>query len=177
MKKVSILICAVAILTAIGCKQAPDKMSHDELLAAIDSIEKPLMNDAQFQQVDTVKGRALVNLYVEFADNYPKDSLAPRCLHMAAQVCNGMGLIDDMATYYDRVIDNYPDYIHLDECYYEKGLSLSNAGRNDAARDAFQQFLDNYPDHFLADDIRKAIPLLDMSDELLIKHLQQNQNR
>ena len=37
MKKVSLLICAVALLTAIGCKQAPNKMSHDEMLAAIPS--------------------------------------------------------------------------------------------------------------------------------------------
>lgn len=177
MKKVSLLICAVALLTAIGCKQAPNKMSHDEMLAAIDSIEKPLMGTVNYQPIDTVKGRALIDLYVEFADTYPDDSLAAHYLHMAAQVCNGMDLIDDMVTYYDRVIDNYPDYIHLDECYYEKGLALYNAGRNDSARDAFQQFLDNYPDHFLADDIRKAIPLLDMSDELLIKHLQQNQNQ
>lgn len=177
MKKVSLIICAIALVAAVGCKQKNHKMSHDELRAAIDSIEKPLMSAAQFQPIDTVKGRNLVDLYVEFADNYSDDTIAATYLHRAAQVCNGLDCIDEMVTYYDRVIDEYPEYRHLDECYYEKGIYLDNAGRKDAARDAYQQFLDNYPNHFLAEDIRKAIPLLDLSDELLIKHLQQQEKK
>ncbi|MBQ1409513.1 MAG: hypothetical protein IIY87_07135, partial [Bacteroidales bacterium] len=74
----------------------------------------------------------------------------------------------------DRVIDNYPDYEKHDECYYEKGIALDNAGYKEQARQANQDFLETYPDHFLAEDIRKAIPLLDMSDELLLEFLNQN---
>ena len=71
----------------------------------------------------------------------------------------------------EAIIDNYPNYSQLVECYYEKGIALDNAGRKDEARIAYQEFLEEYPDHFLANDIRKALPLLDMSDELLIDYL------
>ena len=112
-----------------------------------------------------------------FADTYPTDSMAAPYLHRAAHVALSMDLIDDMVKCYDRIIDNYPDYEKLDECYYEKGIALDNAGRKEEARKAYQDFLDEFPDHFLADDIRKAISLLDMSDELLLEYLNQNGNK
>jgi tetratricopeptide (TPR) repeat protein len=170
MKKL-ILSIAIASLAITACNNTPKEPTRDELAQSIDSIESPIMNAAQIASVDTVQGNKLVELYVQFADAFPTDTLAPTYLHRAAQVANGMGLIDDMVTYYDRVIDNYPDYVNLDECYYEKGIALDNAGRKDEARKAYEEFLEEYPDHFLADDIRCALPLLDMSDEMLFEHL------
>ena len=174
MKRTIITITAAVLLSVAGCNRTPAVPSHDELLKSIDSIEKPLMEAAQFENVDTLKGRQLVDLYVQFADAYPDDSLTASYLHKAASVCNGMGLIDEMVTYYDRVIDNYPDYELLDECYYSKGIALDNAGRKEEARKAYEDFLEVFHDHFLADDIRKALPLLDLSDEMLIKYLNSN---
>ena len=169
MRKILLLIAVVAL--TVCCNRKPAEPTHDELVMQIDTIESPLMKSAMLESVDTVKGNKLVELYIKFADKYPSDSLAAPYLHRAAQVCNGMDRIDDMVSLYDRVIDNYPEYIHLDECYYEKGIALDNAGRKDEARIAYQEFLDEFPNHFLADDIRKAIPLLDMSDELLMEFL------
>lgn len=171
MKRAIIIIAAVTLAITAGCKRNAKEPTRDELFIQIDTIESPLMKSAMLESIDTVKGNNLVSLYVKFADAFPKDSMAAPYLHRAAQVCNGMGKVDDMVKYYDRVIDNYPDYENLDECYYEKGIALDNAGRKDEARKAYEEFLEEYPDHFLADDIRKAIPLLEMSDELLFEYL------
>lgn len=169
MKK-NILIIAAALAIA-ACSHNTKEPTHDELKQSIDSIEAPLMQAAMIESIDTVKGNKLISLYVQFANAFPNDTMAAPYLHRAAQVANGMGLYDDMTAYYDRVIDNYPDYAHLDECYYEKGLALDNAGHKEQARDAYQEFLDEYPDHFLANDIRTALSLLDMSDEMLFEYL------
>ena len=166
-----LLIISIAMMAA-ACSQSPKEPTREELSAAIDSIESPIMAAAQIETVDSAKGNNLIELYLQFANTYPDDSLAPAYLHRAAQVANGLDRIDDMVIFYNRVIDNYPEYGKLDECYYEKGIALDNADRKKEAREAYQEFLDAYPDHFLADDIRKAIPLLDMSDELLIKFLE-----
>ena len=56
---------------------------------------------------------------------------------------------------------------------YEKGINLDNAGRKEEARKAYQEFIDEYPEHFLTEDIKKAIKLLDMSDEQLNEFLNQ----
>ena len=169
--KSRILIFAAALTLLAGCNRGPKEPTRDELAQSIDSIEAPLMQAAMIEAIDTAQGNKLVALYIQFADTYPDDTLSAAYLHRAAQVANGMGLIDDMTTYYDRVIDNYPDYANLDECYYEKGIALDNAGRKEEARKAYQEFLAEYPDHFLAKDIQTSLSLLDMSDELLIEYL------
>ena len=170
MKK-SVLIIALAALTLAACNRGPKELTRDELALSIDSIEQPLMDAAQFDAIDTAKGNSLIALYIQFADAFATDTMAPVYLQRAAQVAGGMGLIDDMVAYYDRVIDNYPDYAKLDECYYEKGIALDNAGRKEEARKAYNEFLEEFPDHFLAEDIRRALPLLDMSDEMLNEFL------
>ena len=158
--KSRILIFAAALTLLAGCNRGPKEPTRDELAQSIDSIEAPLMQAAMIEAIDTAQGNKLVALYIQFADTYPDDTLSAAYLHRAAQVANGMGLIDDMTTYYDRVIDNYPDYANLD-----------NAGRKEEARKAYQEFLTEYPDHFLANDIQTSLSLLDMSDELLIEYL------
>lgn len=171
MKKTLLITFSAILAFTVACNRSSKEPTREELFTQIDTIESPLMKAAMLESVDTAKGNKLIALYVKYADTYPDDSLAATYLHRAAKVCVGMYRIDDMVTYYDRVIDNYPEYEHLDECYYEKGLALDNAGRKNEARKAYEEFLEEYPDHFLADDIRNAIPLLDMSDELLYEFL------
>lgn len=172
MKKIIFLFSITAI--AVACNNMAKEPSRDELSHTIDSIYSSLIASNQYENADTTQGNNIVSLFIKFADTYPTDSLTPFYLHRAAQVATGMGNIEEMIEYYNRVIDNYPDYIKLDECYYEKGIALDNAGRKDEARETYQQFLEMYPNHFLADDIRKALSLLDLSDELLIKFLNSN---
>ena len=174
--KRNIIIPIAAALLLVACHNANEIPSRDDLAAAIDSIEQPLMQAANLAPVDTAKGQQLIEQYLLFADNYPDDSLAPHYLHRAAQVANALDHTDLMAVYYDRVIDNYPNYKQLDECYYEKGIALDNAGRKEEARKAYQAFLEEYPNHFLAEDIQRALALLDLSDELLLQYLQQNEH-
>lgn len=177
MKKNILSICCGIFMIA-SCNSGAKEPTHDELAKMIDSLETPLMVESRYESVDTAKGNEIISLYLKFADTYPKDTLAPLYLYNAARVACGMGLIDDMTTYYDRVIDNYPDFSKLAECYYEKGIALDNAGRKNEARIAYQEFLEMFPDHFLANDIQTANSLLDLSDEMLIKHLQEiNKNK
>lgn len=174
--KSAFLTIAAAALLIVSCNHAPKELTYDQLHDSIESLNQQIDAASPMDAVDTALGNSMLSLCVEFADKYPDDTLAALYLHRAAHVALSMDLIDDMVACYDRIIDNYPDYEKLDECYYEKGIALDNAGRKDQARKAYQDFLDEYPDHFLADDIRKAIPLLDMSDELLLEYLNQQNN-
>lgn len=164
-------MCGAALLMA-ACAGTPKEPSRDELAATIDSLERPLMDNSRALAVDTAKGREIIDLYLHFADSYPADTLAPHYLHQAARVACGMGLIDEMSQSYNRVIENYPTYDNIAECYYEMGLALDNAGRKEEARKVYEEFLEEFPDHFLANDIRNSLPLLDLSDKMLIEHLQ-----
>lgn len=175
MKKV-FLTLAVATLFLSACNHSPKELTHDELNDSIASIVVRLEEASPMATVDTALGNRMLSLCLQFADTYPDDTMTASYLHHAAHVALSMDRIDDMVACYDRIIDNYPDYEKLDECYYEKGIALDNAGRKEEARKAYQEFLEEYPDHFLADDIRKALPLLDMSDELLLEYLNKQSN-
>ncbi|MBQ6956526.1 MAG: tetratricopeptide repeat protein [Bacteroidales bacterium] len=175
--KSTFLTIAAASLFAIACNHTPKELTYDQLRDSIETIDSRFLSAAPTDPVDTAMGNKMLSYCTQFADRFPDDTLAASYLHRAAHIALGMDLIDDMVAYYDRIIDNYPDYERLDECYYEKGIALDNAGRKDQARKAYQDFLDEYPDHFLADDIRKAIPLLDMSDELLLQFLNENSKK
>lgn len=175
MKK-TILIIAATLLVA-ACHHTPKELTYDQLNDSIMALEGQLQSISPLDPIDSSLGNNMMSLCIKFADTYPDDSLSAHYLHRAAIIALSMDRIDDMVACYDRIIDNYPDYEQLDECYYEKGIALDNAGRKEQARKAYQDFLDEYPDHFLADDIRKAIPLLDMSDELLLEFLNQNGNK
>ncbi len=171
MKKTAIAMGVLFALTFTACNRGSQAPDRDELAHTIDSIEAPVMQMAQLASIDTAEGRKLVELYVQFADAFPQDSLAATYLARAASVSNGLGNIDDMVTYFDRVINDYPNFEHLDECYYVKGIALDNAGHREEARETYKAFLDLFPDNFLAEDIRKALPLLDKSDQWLIDSL------
>lgn len=167
-------LAAVCILAFASCKSSNKTPSAEELAAQIDTLEQQSITDALTLRVDSAKGTQLLELYSLYATTYPDDSLAPVFLEQAAKLCTSMDNIDGMVQYYDIIIDNYPDYENIDECYYLKGIILDNNGRKEEARKAYEDFLEAFPDHFLAEDIRRALPLLDMSDELLIEYLNGN---
>lgn len=164
-------LAALCLMALASCKGGSKTPSAEELAAQIESLETQSITDPLTLRVDSAQGAQLLELYSLYANTYPTDSLAPVFLEHGAKLCADMDNIDGMVQYYDNIIDNYPDYSNLDECYYTKGILLDNSGRKDEARKAYEDFLEAFPDHFLADDIRRAIPLLDMSDELLIQHL------
>lgn len=169
MKKYLIIACALCMAACHNAPQAPDR---DTLVGDISSLEAK--TDQQTFRVDTAVASQLLDLYTSFADAFPEDSLAPLYLESAARLSFNLDDLDGMVAAYDRIIDNYPDFERLDECYYEKAINLDNAGRKEEARQAYNEFLEVYPDHFLANDFRTALQLLDLSDELLIQHLTQN---
>ena len=175
MKSRHIILASLLLMAA--CSRAPKEASHNELIGKIDSMENVAKGIDIAAGADTSMASMLIDDYLTFAERFPTDSLTPGYLHHAAQWAESLGRIDDMVAIYDRVIDNYPNYAKLDECYYEKGIALDNAGRKEEARKAYNDFLDAYPDHFLANDIRSSLPLLDMSDELLIQYLEQKSKK
>ncbi len=166
MKKITLFSVCFLLIVA-SCQQKAKELTREELRHTIDSIEAPVRDAVLVESVDTAVGNNLVRLYVQYGDRFPEDSLSALYISRAAEISLSMGNIDDMVTYFDRVINEYPDFDHLDECYYTKAVALDNAGRRQEARAAYEAFLEVYPDHFLAEDIRKAIPLLDKSDQWL----------
>lgn len=137
--------------------------NREERINQIDTLEKELREASIF--ADTVKAEQITTMYVEFADKYPTDSLAPIYLFKAADVQSNMLHTERAIKLFDRIIADYPDFSEMPTCYYLKGASYEMNSMIPEAKAAYQEYLDKYPDHIFANDLRRTLPLIDMSPE------------
>ena len=155
---------ALIFLVATGTLQrcSSDGNPRDKAAAVIDAFEKshdPL-------GIDYARNRAsadtIIGYYNEFANNYPDDSLAPACLHKAANISCLIGDFDNAVVYAKKVVDGYVGYEAMDDCILTLAKSYELGERTDDAKAAYQLFIDTYPDHPLTEDLKRTIQLLDM---------------
>ena len=171
MKKVlsfvSFLIPAIALLVSCG-------PSQEKLLSEIDSLESSVTELAL--EIDTVTARQLVDLYIQYADRFPDDSLAPVYLFKAGDVLQGICDYDASIQCLTRVIDKYDAFEELPLCYFFIGRVYEQKEDFDAAANAYEDFLERYPDHFLAASTRTILPLIKngMNDEEQLEFLISN---
>ena len=118
----------------------------------------------------------LTQLYVDFADKYPKDSLAPQYLMKAADVQSNVLHTERAVELFDRIIQDYPDFDEVPMCYFLKGNALELNSQMDEAKAAYEEFLAKYPDHYMADQTRKMLPLIYMSNEEKLAYILEHAN-
>ncbi len=146
MKTKPIIMLTIAAALMSACHRTPKAPSRDELFHTIDSIQTPLMEQAYTSSIDTVEGRRIVDLYIQFADSFPSDTLAATYIARAAMVCNGMGLVDEMCRYFDRVIDQYPDYENMADVYYHLFLLYNRKGEPAIADTYVEKLKEEFPE-------------------------------
>ena len=160
MKSSNLIILAVAVLLIFaGCKNS--QSPRDKAAAMIDNFESrhdPLGVD---YARDPASADSLILLYASFANTYPDDSLAPVCLHKAANVASLVGSFDEAIRYAQKVVDDYSGYEAMEDCLLTLAKSYELAERPDDAKAAYQFFIDSYPNHPLTEDLKRTIALLD----------------
>lgn len=157
MKKVFILLFASAVLFA-AC--GPNR---DERVKQIQDYETATFEKAV--AADTLVADTLTLMYEQFANKYPKDSLAPIYLLKAGEVQANVLHTERSVAFFNRIINEYPDFAHIPMCYYFKGFAYELDSQYEKAKAAYEEYLDKFPEHELASDTRKALPLLGMSYE------------
>jgi outer membrane protein assembly factor BamD (BamD/ComL family) len=126
--------------------------------------------------VDKEKALELVDMYVNYTDSYPQDSMAVEYLFKGAEFCLNLGEGQRAISLYDRVINEYPDFRKVPECLFLKGYVYENyLGDLENARAIYLEFIETYPDNEFADDAQVSIQNLGKSPEELIKEFEAQQ--
>lgn len=150
-------IAALLLLAACQNSQSPrDKTAA--MIADFEASHDPLGID---YARNPASADTIIDYYTGFANTYPDDSLAPACLHKAANVACLIGSFDKAIVYAQKVVDGYSGYEAMDDCLLTLAKSYEMAGYPDDAKAAYQFFIDSYPDHPLTDDLKRTIQLLD----------------
>jgi len=161
------LIMAIAI---ISCEPA-----NQQDASKIKDAEDALFSaDAGF--VDKEKALELVDMYIQYTDTYPEDSMASEYLFKGAEFCLNLGEGDKAILLYDRVIAEYPDFRKVPECFFLQGYVYENyLGDLESAKAIYLEFIEKYPDNEFADDAQVSIQNLGKSPEELIKQFEEQQ--
>nr|NQU91038.1 tetratricopeptide repeat protein [Bacteroidota bacterium] len=149
-----------------GC-QSPEQKAIDE----IDRTEKEIFSEEGM--LDRNRVDELINIYVDYADTFKEDTLAPEYLFKAGDISMNTNRSHQAIRYYSRIIEDYPDYRKVPEALFLKGYVYeNNLGRLDKAEVIYKEFLDKYPDNEFADDAEVSLKYLGKSPEELIELFQ-----
>ncbi len=145
----------------------------------VEAVENiTLLEDALFSEEGDMsnleKANQLIEQYISFADQFPKDSLAPEYLFKAADITMNINKGEMAVELYDRIMNDYPDFRKTPECLFLKAYVYeNNLGDLEKARMYYQEFIDKYPDNDFADDAEISIQNLGKSPEELIKEFEE----
>lgn len=179
MKKITFFLASLFIIAIIGCNSSSttddSKGDIEKDRAKLEHLEDSLYSDT-VSRIDKKKALELTELYRSFANNYPKDEMAPSYLYRAAEVISTIGNPMQAIKIYDKLIKEYPDYEKIAHCYFMKAFVYdNNLLMYKEAKEAYQIFIDKYPKHDLADDAEMSIKFLGKSNEDIIKAFEENQ--
>jgi len=146
--------------------------SNNEQLNKIQELEKSVFND-KTQTYDKEKSKELIALYVEYAKENPKDTLAPKYLFHAGELAMSLSFGNEAIQYFNGVNVDFPTYekaptaLFLQAFVYETQLfDTQKAG------EIYTQFVAKYPKHELADDAQASINNLGKTPEELVKEFE-----
>ncbi|HNQ13015.1 MAG TPA: tetratricopeptide repeat protein [Bacteroidia bacterium] len=147
---------------------------HAEFTEKIQAMEKELFSSST-SIPDPAKAKEIIQLYIEFANTFPQDTLAPDYLFKAAEVSASIGEANSAIDLLDKVILNYQKSnknemaLFYKAFIYETQLSdYFNAGKT------YDQFISAFPNSDLLDDALAAKENLGKTPEELIRQFEEN---
>ncbi|MCF0207070.1 MAG: tetratricopeptide repeat protein [Bacteroidales bacterium] len=171
MKRIALFafICIFTFI-ATGCKE---KSEQTLIYEDITKKEAELYKN-KTEAIDIEKGKEMVSLYASYAEKFPADTLAAEYLFRASEICENINQPNNAVRYLTQIEDNYKNYRNYPTCIFRKAYIYENQLKNiDKAREYYEKFTNDYPDHELAEAASSSLMLLGLSDEDLIKVIEQ----
>ncbi len=183
MKQIFILIAVVGTL-AVSCRQNSgnktkkhEKKTVAQMAKTIKLAEDTLFN-SQTSSIDIQKAKALINQYIEFADAFPADSMAPNFLFKASDISMNLNQATQTIFIFNRIINQYPNYKNTPTCYFLKAFVYDDQLKDyKNAKKYYNIFLKTFPKHKFTNDARMALKNLGKSPEELIKEFEKKNKK
>ena len=143
------------LMVAVAC-QSPKEKS----LKAIKELEA---QDSTFSPEHIEK---MKKAYLEFANKYPDDELAPEFMFKAAQRCNVVAQHQEALSLFQDIIAKYPKNKISEEALFLQGYIYENSLHDEAnARKVYTAFIKQYPKSELTEDAELALKNLGKTPE------------
>lgn len=154
----------------ISCKDTPEK-EMKKIQKMEDDIFK---SNAPVQE--PAKLQTLMDLYVNYTEKYPEDTMTPELLMRAADIAVNLNQADYAITLYNKIYNQYPDFSKRPEALFMTAFSYENyVGKLDLAKEHYELFIQQYPDHELLETAKICLDNLGKSPEELILEMMQKE--
>ncbi len=169
---ISVLVVASIFIFSCTNNESNSKVDDSVSLSQIENLENELFN-SEIVNLNTEKALQLGKLYVEYASEYPNDTLAPEFLYKTADISMNVGRPQLTIVLFEKIIDNYPNYKNIPTIMFLMGYVYENQLNDyEKARNYYIDFLDKYPDSDFADDATISLNNLGKSPEEMIKEFE-----
>lgn len=180
MRKLSIYLVCALFLCSCGSNETTKenkKPSEIELMNEIKEVEAVLYSSKN-HALNFGDAEKVIELYKGYAKAYPLDSQTPEYLFKAADVSIGLKRYNDAEKLLNRVLKEYPAFDkQVEALYLTAFINDSYLNKKGKAKEIYEKVIRKYPEHKLADDASAAIKILTMSDEELIKMLEEKNGK
>ena len=144
----------------------------DKDIQTIGALEKKMFGDS-LQSPKPGVVDSLLTEYAEYAQAYPKDSLAPVFLFKAGELSLSTNQGRKALGYFDQVCRLFPESEKASYALFMKGFICDGPLQDTAkAREYYTQFVQKYPQHPLSADAFFSIRNLGKTDEELIREFE-----
>ncbi len=170
----NITLFAVILFLAVSCASPVKKaeISKSSLQDSITAMENELFNSTS-THINKHKVLGLIDLYTEYAEEYPDDTLAPVYLFKASDVSMNLYRPVETIKILDSIMIRYPDNSKTPTALFLKAFVYEDQAKNyKLAQKYYQLFIDKYPDNEFADDARMSLKNLGKSPEELINEFE-----
>ncbi len=171
--KINKLICVFLIITSlfsIGCKQQNEQ---SKLRDEITEKEEALFS-VKTEAIDNEKAIEMERLYVSYADKYSDDTICAEYLFRAAEIAENANHSNNAIAYLSRIEENYKSYKNYPLAIFKKAFVYENYLKNtEKAREYYEKFIADYPNHEFTETAKSSLMFLGVSDEELIKIIEQ----
>ena len=128
--------------------------------------------------IDVNKAKELVDAYINFVKNYPKDSASANYLFKAANISMNIGKAQLSVELFDQIMKDYPDFNKAADCMFMKAFVYDDKLKNiNKAGEIYRAFIKKYPSHEFADDAQACLDNLGKTPEQLIKEFEAKQKQ
>lgn len=162
-----VVILPLLILAFTACQPSREKQEK-KITAMENRLFSP--NSTGFNKASA---DSLMQLYSEFIEKFPKDSLTPKYLFKAAGIAMNTGDGALSIKYFDKLYTEFPDDQKAPFCLFFKGYVQENVLHDyGLARGSYEMFLKKYPANEFADDAQAAIDNLGKTPEQMVKEFE-----
>lgn len=166
MKRITLIAIIIAFV-AVSCTNNKEKE-----LKKIQELEKVVLSN-ETTPADMKKAKELVDAFVKFANENPKDTNAVTFLFKAANISMNIDKAKQSVELFDKILKDYPSFDKASDCMFLKAFVLDDKLKNiNEARKAYEAFINKYPSHEFTDDAKACLNNLGKTPEQLIKEFE-----